>query len=88
MGVSGDALLNRDPRDPAGFLRKYQPDAELELAIRAYVAYLKAVGLSPEKVLIAVKQSIDEFERTPRLCETRGLTECVVSLSIEEYYRA
>lgn len=88
MQMSGNALLMHHPDDACAFLRDYHTDPELRLSIGAYVAHLKGLGLAPEQCLIAIKRSIDQFERLPRRFDSKRLIECVISLCIEEYYRA
>lgn len=87
MQMSGDALSLHHSNDACAFLRDH-PDLELPLAVGVYVAHLKGMGLPPEQFLVAVKRSIDQFERLPHDFDSKRLIECVISLCIEEYYRA
>lgn len=87
MQIANQALSGSAANDEAALRRLSQPGTNLHNAARDFAAYLKGSGLSPEKAIVALKQTILAFERMPRQVETKALSDCVISLCIEEYYR-
>lgn len=85
MKSASEPLLNFDACRTSDVLALFQPGPELREAVCAYVAHLKGAGCSPQQVLVAVKQCLVQFERLP---EVRRLTDAVISLCIEAFYKA
>jgi hypothetical protein len=87
MQRAAEDLLDPARSDVHALPGLYRPGTELRRAVCEYVAHLKGAGMPPERVLVLVKQSVFQFESIPLQIETRALTEGVISLCIEEYYR-
>jgi hypothetical protein len=87
MKMANEDLVGSAAHDESVLRRLSLPGMYLHNAARDFAAYLKGSGLSAEKAIVALKQTVVAFERLPRHVETKSLSDCVISLCIEEYYR-